>query len=72
MLQYLYIINVCPAQEVNGGNMENYSIKSVAFGGFDKQDVIQYIEKSAQEAAAVQKQLQEENEVLLRELAMGD
>jgi len=49
--------------------MENYSIKSVAFGGFDKQDVIQYIEKSAQEAAAVQKQLQEENEVLREQLA---
>ena len=49
--------------------MENYSIKSVAFGGFDKQDVIQYIEKSAQEAAAVQKKLQEENETLREQLS---
>ena len=32
--------------------MANYSIKSVAFGGFDKQDVIRYIEQTAEEAAA--------------------
>ena len=33
--------------------MENYAFKSVAFGGFDKQDVIHYIEQTAKEAAAV-------------------
>ena len=27
--------------------MDNYSIKSVTFGGFDKQDVIRYIEETA-------------------------
>ena len=31
--------------------MENNTFKSVAFGGFDKQDVIRYIEQSAREAA---------------------
>ena len=38
--------------------MDNYSIKSVAFGGFDKQDVIRYIEQSAQNAAAIQQDLE--------------
>ena len=36
--------------------MDNYPIKSVTFGGFDKQDVIQYIEQMS----AAQKTLQEE------------
>lgn len=40
--------------------MEQYPIKSVTFGGFDKQDVINYIEKLSQEAASVQAQLQQE------------
>ena len=44
--------------------MENYPIKSVTFGGFDKQDVISYIEKTAQQASAAQQQLQEENDRL--------
>ena len=44
--------------------MENYPIKSVTFGGFDKQDVIQYIEQAAERAAAVQKELQTENDSL--------
>ena len=46
------------------GPMDNYSIKSVAFGGFDKQDVIRYIEQSAQKAAAVQQELEAEIETL--------
>ena len=49
--------------------MDNYSIKSVAFGGFDKQDVIHYIEKTAQEAAEVQKKMQEENDDLQAKVA---
>ena len=49
------------------GEMENGAFKSVAFGGFDKQDVIRYIEKSAQEAAALQQSLQQENESLWAE-----
>ena len=44
--------------------MENYPIKSVTFGGFDKQDVIRYIEQAAQTAAAAQSELQKENESL--------
>lgn len=44
--------------------MENYSIKSVTFGGFDKQDVVRYIEQAAQQAAAAQEALQVENERL--------
>ncbi len=47
--------------------MDSYSIKSVAFGGFDKQDVIRYIEQAAQQAAAAQQTLQEENESLRAE-----
>ena len=46
------------------GPMDNYSIKSVAFGGFDKQDVIRYIEQSAQDAAAIQQELETEIESL--------
>jgi len=42
--------------------MENNTFKSVAFGGFDKQDVISYIEKTAKAAAAEQEKLQQENE----------
>lgn len=44
--------------------MENNTIKSVMFGGFDKQDVIQYIEKTVKEAADAQQELREENEEL--------
>jgi len=44
--------------------MENYPIKSVTFGGFDKQDVVRYIEQSAEAAASVQKALEAENAVL--------
>ena len=42
--------------------MDNYSIKSVTFGGFDKQDVIRYIEETAKAAAATEKELQEKLE----------
>ena len=37
--------------------MENYSFKSVAFGGFDKQDVVRYLEQSSEKAAAAQREL---------------
>ena len=37
--------------------MDNYPIKSVTFGGFDKQDVIQYIEQMS----ASKEALREEN-----------
>ncbi|MDD3347524.1 hypothetical protein [Oscillibacter sp.] len=48
--------------------MENYPIKSVTFGGFDKQSVIEYIERTSQEATAAQEALQEENERLRQQL----
>ena len=46
------------------GLMENNTFKSVAFGGFAKQDVIDYIERTARESAAVQEKLQQENNEL--------
>ena len=48
--------------------MDNYPIKSVTFGGFDKQDVIRYIEQAAQQAAAAQQTLQTENEYLRKQV----
>ena len=48
--------------------MENYSFKSVTFGGFAKDDVIGYIEKTAQETAAVQERLRQENDALQERL----
>lgn len=47
--------------------MENYPIKSVTFGGFDKQDVINYIEQAAQTAAAAQGELRTENDNLRKQ-----
>ena len=44
--------------------MENNTFKSVTFGGFDKQDVILYIEQASREAAEIQERLQQENESL--------
>lgn len=44
--------------------MENYSFKSVAFGGFDKQDVVRYLEQSSEKAAAAQRELEAEIETL--------
>jgi len=48
--------------------MENNSFKTVAFGGFDKQDVIQYIERTARENAELQNTLQKKAEAFEREL----
>jgi len=44
--------------------MENYSFKSVAFGGFDKQDVVRYLERSSEKAAAERQALETEIEKL--------
>ena len=44
--------------------MEHSAFKSVTFGGFAKEDVIHYIEKTAQENAAIQENLQQENDTL--------
>ena len=50
------------------GFMETNTFKSVAFGGFAKQDVIDYIEKTAREHAATMEQLLKENAALHEEL----
>lgn len=47
--------------------MENYSFKSVAFGGFDKQDVVRYLEQSSEKAAAARAELEAENERLRKQ-----
>ena len=47
--------------------METNTFKSVAFGGFDKQDVIRYIEQTARDTAALQERLQGENQELRAE-----
>lgn len=47
--------------------MESNTFKSVTFGGFAKQDVIDYIEKMARESAAAQDGLRRENEELKAE-----
>ncbi|MEG0779497.1 MAG: hypothetical protein RRY95_05535 [Oscillospiraceae bacterium] len=47
--------------------MENNNFKTVAFGGFDKQDVVRYIEQTAAETAEVTEKLQQENDRLRRE-----
>ena len=44
--------------------MESNTFKSVAFGGFDKQDVIRYIERASLEHAEETRRLQEENVAL--------
>ena len=49
--------------------MENYSFKSVAFGGFDKQDVVRYLEQASAKAAAAQRELEAENETLRKQAA---
>lgn len=49
--------------------MDNYSIKSVTFGGFNKQDVIRYIEQTSKDAATVKNTLQSELDALRRENA---
>ena len=48
--------------------MENNTFRSVTFGGFAKQDVVDYIERTAREAAETQDQLRQENEALSQEV----
>lgn len=48
--------------------MENYSFKTVTFGGFDKQDVVRYIEQAAEKASLAQRSLEAENEALRKEI----
>lgn len=48
--------------------MENNTFRSVTFGGFAKQDVVDYIERTSREAAEAQDQLRQENEALTQEV----
>ena len=54
-------------REIEVQDMESNTFKSVTFGGFAKQDVIDYIEKMARESAAAQDGLRRENEELKAE-----
>ena len=47
--------------------MENSTFKSVTFGGFDKQSVIEYIEKTALEASETAQKLQQELDAVQKE-----
>lgn len=47
--------------------MENYSFKSVAFGGFAKQDVVRYLEQASAKAAAEREELEEETNRLRKQ-----
>ena len=47
--------------------MDNYTFKTVAFGGFDKQDVIRYIEQASKESTADREKLQQERDSLQTE-----
>ena len=47
--------------------MENNTFRSVTFGGFAKQDVVEYIERTSREASEVQEQLRREKEALSQE-----
>lgn len=47
--------------------MDNYSFKNVAFGGFDKQDVVRYLEQSAEKTAAERRELEAENDKLRKQ-----
>lgn len=52
--------------------MEQYAIKSVAFGGFDKKDVARYIEQLSQESGNLREErntLQERLEQAEQEMA---
>lgn len=49
--------------------MENYSFKTVTFGGFDKQDVVRYLEQAAEKAAKERQELEKEIEELRKRTA---
>lgn len=51
----------------SGGEMDSYSIKSVTFGGFDKLDVVRYIDSLTRNAAGEKQGLADENRELREE-----
>lgn len=47
--------------------MSDYSFKSVMFGGFDKKDVVQYLEQTAEKTAAEQRELKAKKDKLRKQ-----
>ena len=64
MLYYIKNMLSTGTMQESGAAMEQYAIKSVAFGGFDKEDVARYIEQISQESG----KLREERDVLQERL----
>ena len=72
MLYYIKNMLSTGTMQESGAAMEQYAIKSVAFGGFDKEDVARYIEQISQESAKPREEravLQERLEQAEQEMA---
>lgn len=68
MLYYIKNMLSTGTMQESGAAMEQYAIKSVAFGGFDKEDVARYIEQLSQESG----KLREERDVLQERLEQAE
>ena len=68
MLYYIKNMLSTGTMQESGAAMEQYAIKSVAFGGFDKEDVARYIEQISQESG----KLREERDVLQERLEQSE
>lgn len=68
MLYYIKNMLSTGTMQESGAAMEQYAIKSVAFGGFDKEDVARYIEQISQESG----KLREERDVLQERLEQAE
>lgn len=68
MLYYIKNMLSTGTMQESGAAMEQYAIKSVAFGGFDKEDVARYIEQISQESG----KLREERDVLQERLDQAE
>ena len=68
MFVILHKIKSMGMMQESGAAMEEYAIKSVAFGGFDKEDVARYIERISQET----EKLREERDALEERLNQAE
>ena len=68
MLYYIKNMLSTGTMQESGAAMEQYAIKSVAFGGFDKEDVARYIGQISQESG----KLREERDVLQERLEQAE
>ena len=68
MLYYIKNMLSTGTMQESGAAMEQYAIKSVAFGGVDKEDVARYIEQISQESG----KLREERDVLQERLEQAE